>query len=146
MASTMKMKGVVKLLTLCLASLCLAACAADIWRSTEVSDPVALYGRAYSSGLFGYSCHPSWSPGSPEGPRYERVRRANEQRQRKVRNRLIEEFGAERLEAIEREAEEQESSVSLYRSCDPDATDRARRTYATLLRRLEARAAAPAAR
>ena len=112
----------------------LAGCAAARERAT--ADPLALYGDAYATGGYGFSCFPARYRGGPGDPRIERLREALRARRLRVRERLAARYGEARLAEIEREADAVEDGV--YRTgCDLDDTAHARTRYLHMLERLE---------
>jgi len=118
---------------LCCAVLAGAAGAAKAMRPAP--DLLDLYAQAYAEGAFGFSCYPALYRGGPGHPRYERMRRALHHRRLRIRDRLVAEYVAERIETIEREHDEAEHGV--YRTgCDLAETERARQRYRQMLQTL----------
>lgn len=122
-----------------LLSCALSACAAGSGRIGAGVDTLDLYAEAYGAGALGFSCYPALSVGGPGDPLYERLRHALRERRLRVRAVLVAEFGAERVEEIERASDEQEHGV-FRTGCDLEETERARLRYRRLLRALEIRA------
>ena len=123
---------------LVLVSFTLPSCAAGGWRAGAGVDTLDLYADAYASAGLGFSCTPPLHEGGPSDPHYDFMRRALRERRFRVRERLVAEFGAARIDELERTADEQEHGV--YRTgCDLDETARARTWYQRVLHELEIR-------
>jgi hypothetical protein len=120
-------------------SCALAACASGNGRIGAGVDTLDLYADAYGWGALGFSCYPALYVGGPGDPQYERLRHTLRERRLRIRAVLVAEFGAERVDEIERVSDEQEHGV--YRTgCDLDETARARLKYRRFLHALEIRA------
>lgn len=105
----------------------------------RAADPLTLYGAAYATGAYGFSCYPAAYRGGPGEPRIERMREALRDRRLRVRERLITQYGEAGIDEIERAHQEAERGIYRSPECDLDDTARARERYRHLLQRLEGR-------